>query len=87
MENIPNKEQTVAELYELMLAARARDMFGTQDKIAKKAKELTTKYGKERYGYALYNLLVSNSVNETVYPINHFDFPGEDSVADFIRTL
>ena len=83
MEVIPNKEILVAELKSLLLNAYHRKGLDTNEKVIKKSTELKAKY-KNYHDYEMYHLLVSSGL---LYPTENFDFPGEDSVENFIRSL
>lgn len=73
----------LTEAQNLILDAQKIDIFGTQDKIVDKANFLKDKYP-DYNDYRLYHLMIG-STPEKVLPF--FDFPGEDSIMNFLRTL
>lgn len=87
MEGIPNKEQLIAELKQLLRAAHRKDRLGTHDKIVEKDQALKNKYctaEDNSQDYEMWHVLVGSTLRE---PAKKFDFPGDDSVEKFIRSL
>ena len=84
MEGAPeNRDVLVAELIELRRRMTKSDPFGFNDKVIEKSEELNEKYPDALY-YELYHVLIGSTPPEYV---NKFEFPGDDSVEKFFRSL
>ncbi|MCX6701674.1 MAG: hypothetical protein NTX96_00570 [Candidatus Zambryskibacteria bacterium] len=87
MEGAPNEEVLLTELKTLLHEAqdedRLKNTYYVQDEIVKKVKGLRKKYP-DWQNYRVYHLLVGSDLLE---PTKYFDFPGDDSIEKFIRSL
>lgn len=82
MEGLPNEEKLISELKSKLDPFR----FSRDDEINDFADSLKKKYGeRDVYKYALFHILGGSTGYEDL--VEHFDFPGEDSVERFIRSL
>lgn len=85
MEKIPNDEVIIAELKEIIDRLMLSDYKTYEDRVFDKVATLKKNYGdKEVYKYRLFHVLFGSS---NPSGIEHFDFPGEDSIETFIRSL
>jgi hypothetical protein len=79
------KEALVSELKELLMAAynsdEVLDSYSNHEFIVKKASELRIKYS-DFNDYEMYHVLIGSSKECT-----KFDFPGDNSVEKFLRSL
>ncbi len=82
-----NREALKAELKFLLKEAYDRNKGSKLDsfheKIIEKSNELKQKYP-DYIRYQLYHLFIFSTPNDTA---TEFDFPGEDSIETFIRSL
>ena len=91
MEKNPNDvlESLVTELSTLLDSAISNEDFDaviqTMDRIKQKADHLKAKYP-DYADYRMYHVLVHSTPNSDKM-LTKFDFPEEDSIADFIRSL
>ena len=60
--------------------------FETHDKVVRKANDLQNKYPDYR-DYRMYHVLAGSNDPDGEKSVPKSDFPGQDSVADFIRSL
>lgn len=70
-------------LIEMRSEAYAKDRKGTHEKIFVRGEELKRKYGNDCYNYTAFHVLIGSSTRD----LPNFDFPGEDSVEEFLRSL
>ena len=83
IEGEQNKEMLLNELKSLLSAAMKKDSLGVQDKMVKKVEEVRKVY-LDYQKYEMYHLLVGSGLIGTP---EYFDFPGNDSIEKFIRSL
>jgi len=83
MEEISNRESLITELLSLRHGAYEVNRVGTHQRILEKDAQLKEKYGDDRYNYDAFHLLIGSKLMNRP----DFDFPGDDSVEKFIRSL
>ncbi len=83
MEKIPDREAVRAEIRKILSEAYSGDRMETYDKVADFGQKLREKY-KNYDQYELYHILSGSTL---IKAPDNFDFPGEDSVELFIRSL
>ena len=84
MEKAPNLEEALlSKLRELKIVAYEKDMSGTDKKVRDKFNELQRNYP-DFYQYKTFHLLMNSTPPESA---TETDFPGEDSVEKFLRSL
>lgn len=83
MEGAPDEKQILLEELKSKRLSLYKESHDIHDKIFVKAKELQNKY-KDYYDYELFHLLIGSTLPK---PVPNFDFPGEDSIVDFLRSL
>lgn len=82
-EQLKNKEEKIKELKEKWDAAHEKDALDAYNKCTNFAQELLKKYPDAR-DYRLFHILIGSSVDREM---EKFDFPGDDSVEQFINSL
>ena len=87
MEEAPKQnEALLEELGNLRIEAyrkdKEEDNFSFHDKVLEKSKELKQRYSNYS-DYELYHLLIGSQIKS----YKEFDFPGDDSVEKFLRSL
>ena len=78
-------ENIAQELYNLRVSAIERDGWEAQDRIVAMANRLKLKYS-DHEEYEMFHILIGSTPDEGKQ-FTKFDFPEEDSVASFIRSL
>lgn len=93
MEGYKNNKKIVQELKEVLIARYKEDSqketgvfdkYITNEAVLRKTQELKKKYP-DFDDYELYHVLIGSGKGNEVF--SKFDFPGEDSVESFIRSL
>lgn len=97
MENIPEEKfyngAAYREYTDRVGALMTRESLSNKDleqlfkDLNLKSEELKNKYGENVYRHPLYHALGGSSFREGEYDLIEDDFPGEDSVEDFIKSL
>jgi hypothetical protein len=87
MEKAPDPQDALRhELQELRHNLILRDP-DIHDQMMDRAAYLQSKYPDTFYDYEMYHFLISSNIGVELPLFDQFDFPGEDSVEKFIRSL
>jgi len=81
----PGQEALIAELKEKLNNAYNTDAIDAHEKVFEYTDEIKKKYP-DYSKYRLWHLVIFSTIGKSM-EITHFDFPGDDSVERFIKSL